>query len=158
MPGLSHPHASLARGLVAWYGLFQLAHALLLAHDLLSWGSPSFEAPPEGWLSQAVAFIHGMAVADFFNALLTLVFVFGYFRRQAWSAWLGTLTLTVSVYAEVVFLWGAVESGAVRGIGSQYLWLLVPFVPVGVLFAAWCYWGATGRLAELGASNEERAV
>jgi len=158
MPGLSHPHTSLCRGLVAWYGLFQLAHALLNGRYLLSPGSPPFEAPPEGWLSQTVAFLNGMAVADFFNALLTLVFVFGYFRRRAWSAWLGTLTLTVSVYAAAVFLWGAVESGALRGVGSEYLWVNVPFVPVVVLFGAWCYWGATGRLADLGASNEERAV
>jgi len=68
------------------------------------------------------------------------------------------LTLTVSVYAAAVFLWGAVESGALRGVGSEYLWVNVPFVPVVVLFGSWCYWGATGRLAELGASNEERAV
>jgi len=166
MLSLSHPHTSLCRGLVAWYGLFQLAHALHLGRYLLNPGSPPFEAPPEGWLSQtvafvngmAVAFVNGMAVADFLNALLTLVFVFGYFRGRAWSAWLGTLTLTVSIYAAVVFLWGAVESGALRGVGSEYLWLNVPFVPVVVLFGAWCYWGATGHLAELGASNEERRL
>ena len=159
MASLSYPHAPLCRGLVAWYGLFQLVHALLNGRYLLSPGSPPFEAPLEGWRSQTVAFLNGMAVADFVNALLALVFVFGYVRRRAWSAWLGTLTLTVSVYAAAVFLWGAVESGALRGAGSEYLWLNVLFVPVVVLFGAWCYWGATGRLVELGAlSNQERAV
>jgi hypothetical protein len=93
-----------------------------------------------------VAFLEGMAGADFANALASLVAVAGYFRRTGWAGWLGTLTLTVSVYAAVVFTWGAVRSGALRGIGPEYLWINVPFVPVVVLFFSWSYWVASGKL------------
>jgi hypothetical protein len=98
---------------------------------------------------QTVAFLNGAAVLDFVNALLAVVFVVGFLRRRHWSVWLGTLTLTVSIYAATVFIWGIVQAGAWRGIGWEYLWVNVPFLPVVVLFAAWSYWAATGRLASV---------
>jgi hypothetical protein len=143
---LGDPYSGLSRGLVVWYGLFQAVHALLNGRYLLDPGIPPFEPPPEGWLSQTVAFLDGMAAADFLNALASLLVVAGYFRRARWAGWLGTLTLTVSFYAAVVFTWGAVRSGALRGIGSEYLWVNVPFLPVVVLFFAWSFWVVSGKL------------
>jgi hypothetical protein len=71
-----------------------------------------------------------MAAADLLNAVLSVVFVLGFLRGAGWSVWLGTVTLTISLYAAVVFTWGIVEAGAWRGLGSEYLWVNVPFVPV----------------------------
>ncbi len=143
------PRSWTARILVAWYGLFQVGHFLLNGAYLVDPGEPPFHPPVEGWLPQTVSFLYGMAFADWINAILTIVFVWGYFRVRPWSAWLGTLTLTISVYAAIVFVWGAVAIGA-QGLGVPYLWVNLPFVPVIVLFAAWCFWGATGRLGEVG--------
>ncbi len=145
------PRSRTTQLLVAWYGLFQLAHFFLNGAYLLDPGEPPFHPPPEGWLPQTVSVLNGIVFADWVNSVLTLVFVWGYFQARRWAAWLGTLTLTVSIYAAVVFLWGAVASGA-QGLGAPYLWVNLPFLPVVVLFVAWCLWGAGGRLSEVGAA------
>ena len=139
----------MSRALVAWYGVFQAAHLLLNArYQLVPFSARPplpFAPPPEGWLPQTVAFLTGMAVADLVNAALSLLFVAGFFRRARWIVWLGTLTLTVSVYAAVAFTWGAVVAGA-PALGVSYLWVNVPFIPVVVLFVAWSYWVTRGKL------------
>ena len=145
------PRSHITQLLVGWYGIFQLGHFFLNGTYLLDPGKPPFHPPPEGWLEQTVSFLGGMAFADWVNSVLTLVFVYGYFRARTWAAWLGTLTLTVSNYAAFVFVWGAVATGA-QGLGAPYLWVNLPFIPVIVLFLLWCSWGAAGRLAEVGAT------
>ncbi|MEE8286555.1 MAG: hypothetical protein V3R72_07645 [Gammaproteobacteria bacterium] len=139
------PQSLIAHILVGWYALFQLVHFVLNAVYLANPGEPPFNPPPEGWHSQTVHFLNGIAFADWINSALSLLFAWSFFRRKRWGAWLGTLTLTVSMYAAIVFLWGAQASGA-QGLGIPYLWVNIPFVPVVVLFLAWCYWGATNQL------------
>jgi hypothetical protein len=146
---LANPQSSLARALPIWYALFQTAQAVLNARYLLNPVTLPFAPPPGGWVPQTVAFLNSAAVLDFVNALLAVVFVVGFLRRRHRSAWLGTLTLTVSIYAGATFIWGIVQAGAWEGIGREYLWVNVPFVPVVALFAAWSYWAATGRLASV---------
>jgi len=146
---LGDPHSNVSRGLLLWYALFQIAHSVLNGLYLVSPGAPPFAPPPEGWVPQAVAFLNGMAALDFVNAVLSVIFVVGFLRRAPWSVWLGTVTLTVSIYAAAVFTWGIVQAGAWRGLGSEYLWVNVPFVPVVILFAAWSYWAASGKLASV---------
>ncbi len=115
---------------------------------LLGPGEIPFHPPPGGWHPQAVAFLTGMAVADWIDCALAVLFAWGYFRGRFWAAWLGTVALTVSVYAAFVFTWATVASGA-GGLGAPYAWVNLPFAPVLVLFALWCHWGATHRLGEL---------
>ncbi len=145
------PRSRSTHFLVAWYGVFQLGHFFLNGIYLLDPGEPPFHPPPDGWLPQTVSFLNGIAFADWVNSILTLIFVWGYFQLRRWAAWLGTLTLTVSNYAAVVFVWGAVASGA-PALGTPYLWVNLPFLPVVVLFVCWCRWGASGRLVEVGAA------
>lgn len=146
---LADPHGRSARLLVLWYGAFQATHLLLNArYQLVPFSERPplpFAPPPEGWLPQTVYFTSGMAVADLVNAALSLVFVAGYFRRARWSAWLGTLTLTISVYAAFAFVWGAIAAGA-PALGVSYLWVNLPFVPVLVLFVAWSRWVVRGQV------------
>ena len=145
------PRSRTTQFLVVWYALFQFGHFILNGMYLLNPGEPPFPPPPEGWLSQTVSFLNAMAFADWINSALSLLFAWGFFRAKPWAAWLGTVTLTVSMYAAVVFLWGAQASGA-QGLGVPYLWVNAPFLPVVVLFVAWCYWGATCRLREVGSA------
>jgi hypothetical protein len=63
--------------------------------------------------AQLVSFLNGMAAADALNAVLALVFVYGYFACAQRHGWLGTLTLTVSMYAAAVFTDGTVVAGRV---------------------------------------------
>ncbi len=86
-----------------------------------------------------------MAVVDLVNAGLTLFVVFGFFRQAPWVASLGTVTLTVSLYAAIAFTWGAVAAGA-PALGVPYLWMNLPFIPIVVLCIAWCYWIAQAKL------------
>jgi len=87
-----------------------------------------------------VGFLNGIAAADFVNAAFALGFVYGYFRRTRWWFWLGTLTLTISVYAAVVFTIGTVAIGAWSNHLLQYVVFYVPFLPVVVLFALLPFW------------------
>ncbi|MCP5070196.1 MAG: hypothetical protein GY946_26815, partial [bacterium] len=106
----------MSKALVAYFGLFQAAHVALNArYQLLPFADRPplpFAPPPEGWGSQIVHFTTGMAVADLINAAFSLIFVAGFFLRAPWSSWLGTVTLTVAVYAAFAFTWGATVAGA----------------------------------------------
>jgi hypothetical protein len=142
------PDGRVARGLVLWYALFQLFHFFFNGAYLLDPGNPPFHPPPGGWHPQVVAFLNGMAFLDWLNCIASLVFAWGFLRSRPWAGWLGTVALTISVYAAAVFVWGAVASGA-NGLGRPYLFTNLPFVPVVLLFVAWCCWGLTGRLGSI---------
>ena len=103
-----------------------------------------FAPPVGGWAPQTESFMSGMAIADLVNAALSLVFVFGFFRSASWAPWLGTVVLTVVVYAAVTFTWGAVAAGA-PALGISYLWVNVPTIPLFVLFGVWTYWHFSKR-------------
>jgi len=133
-----------AKALVVWYGLYQAGHFVFNALYLLQPGTPPFPPPAEGWLPQTVHFLNGMAASDLVNAVLSLVFVYGYFTRARWRMWLGTLTLTVSMYAAVVFTYGTVATGTWAGNLLGYLWFYVPFLPVVALFILVNVWVARG--------------
>jgi len=128
------PESIWGKLLVAWYGLYQAGHLIFNSLYLLHPGRPPFPPPAGGWLPQTVHFLNGMAVTDLVNAVLGLVFVYGYFARASWRLWLGTLSLTISIYAASVFTYGTIAMGAWTGHLQGYLWLYVPFMPVIVLF------------------------
>lgn len=148
---MKNPYSSLARFLVIWYGLFQTAHILVNTRGLvqLASGSIDFPAlpPPEGWAPQSIQAMTGMASVDLFNAILTLIFAYGYFRRRRWQVWLGTLTMTVSIYAAVIFTYFTVAVGAWTAENlPAYLFLTLAFVPVVLLFGLYGYWVSSAAL------------
>jgi hypothetical protein len=86
-----------------------------------------------------------MGWVDLVGAFLALLFVRGYFRRTRWRMWLGTLTLTVSVYAALIFNYWSIASGAWIGRNLlAYAVINAGFVPVLVLFVLFCQWGTRG--------------
>ena len=143
------PRGVASRWLVAYFGVFQAAHVLLNArYQLLPFEARPplpFTPPPGGWSEQMVRFTSGMAVADLVNAVLSVVFVVGCFRRARWASWLGMVTLTVAAYAAFAFTWGAIMAGA-PALGWDYAWMNIPAVPVLVLFVVWSYWLLTERV------------
>ncbi len=146
---LSDSRSGGAKALVSYFGIFQLAHAALNArYQLVPFSERPplpFAPPPEGWTLQIVHFTSGMAVADLINAVASLLFVVGYFRRARWAPWLGTVTLTVTSYAAFAFTWGAVVAGA-PALGWSYAWVNLPTIPVLVLFVAWSRWVVAGGI------------
>ena len=141
---MTPPRSLWAKFLVSWYGLFQAGHMVFNGLYLWRPGTPPFPPPAEGWLPQTVHLLNGMATSDFINAILALVFVYGYFTRARWHLWLGTLTLTVSIYAAIVFTYGTAAMGAWAGNVPGYLWSYVPFIPVIVLFLLVSTWAIQG--------------
>ncbi len=148
---MTNPDRKLVKGLVAWYGLYQAIHIGVNLRGLfqLAHGGIDFPAlpPSGGWTPQVIHFFTGMASLDLLNAVLTLVFVLGYFRRARWRFWLGTLTLTVSMYAALLFDYATLASGSwTQANLGGYLFTNVTFLPVVVLFGLVCVWGLRGEL------------
>ena len=134
--------------LVAWYALFQVVHVgvNILALFAFLGGDSAFPAlpPPGGWSPQAIHFFTAMAAVDALNALLAVLFAYGYFRRSGWWPWLGTVTLTVSVYAAILFGYTTLAAGAWTGQNLPgYLFINVAFLPVILLFARLLWWQST---------------
>jgi hypothetical protein len=78
------PYSFVGKFLVIWYEIYQTGHLTL--NSLYLAGAISFPPLlPEKWTEQAVTFFNGMASADLINVILSLVFVYGYFRRARWS-------------------------------------------------------------------------
>lgn len=147
---MNNPDSVPARMLITWYALFQVLHFVVNALALADFaaGRAAFPAlpPPGGWSSQAVHFFTAMAALDAVNALLTLLFVYAYFRRRPWRGWLGTVVLTVSLYAALVFDYTTLASGAWPPNVAGYLFINITFLPVIALAILWSRWQAGGRL------------
>ncbi len=120
--------------LVGWYALYQAFHIILNTVYLIGL-APWFPPPPSGgWHAQARYFLGGMAFLDLINAFLTLFFAWGYFQRKKWSLSVGIITLTVSLYAALLFTIGTVQSGAWTGNLLGYLSFYLPFLPIVYLY------------------------
>jgi hypothetical protein len=150
---MNNQSSTFTKILVAYCGLIQSAHILALTRSytlLRQSGEITFLAQPPsgGWSLQAEHFLISLGAIDFVNALLVLVFVYGYFSRARWWYWLGTVTLTVSIITALVYAYGTIASGAWGGNLVEYLILLVLFTPVGVLYILFGIWGVNGKGGE----------
>lgn len=146
---MAKPYSKFSLFLIIWYGLYQAVHLIVnvLALVNFSSGSVSFPAlpPPSGWSPQTIHFFTAMAVVDSVNAVLSLVFIYGYVKRTRWRFWLGTLTLTVSMYAAILFNYGTLASGAWLENLFQYLFLNIAFFPVVILFCLFGIWAVSSK-------------
>ncbi len=133
----------LTAGFVLWYGAYQAVHVVVNSRALLMLSQQrkiDFPAPPPpgGWSPQVLDFFVAMTSVDLANAILALLFVWGFFRASRWHVWLGTVTLTVSVYAAVVFDVATWASGAWTAANAPAYWgINVAFVPIVLLFGMW---------------------
>jgi hypothetical protein len=138
----------LTRLLVIAFGLYQLGHILSnirCALLYLDTGTIAFPAlpPPGGWSQDMVHVFVDMASMDTLNAIASLVFVWAYFRHKPWRLWLGTITLTLSVYAAILFNLSAYQAGAWVGDNLwSYVFINVTYLPVLVLYGFVVSWGA----------------
>jgi hypothetical protein len=154
---VTDPDDRLPRALVVWYGVYQGVHILVNARGLYlihTGGALDFPAPPPptGWPAEMLHMFASIGWADLIGAVLALVFVRGYLRRAPWRMWLGTLTLTISVYAAVNYNYWTIASGAWTPANlAAYLVVDLGFLPILWLFVLVCRWGARGGFPDPGA-------
>ena len=135
------------RFLVASFALYQTGHLLsniVGAFTFFRRGEIPFPAlpPPGGFDPQLVSTYVDMAVMDSLNAVASLVFVWGYFSGKPWRLWLGAITLTLSVYAAVLFNLSTYQTGAWMGENLwSYLIINITYIPVVVLYIQVIRWG-----------------
>lgn len=144
---MRNPDSPYARALVAYYGLIEVVHSIVLVRagvEFLGSGSVGFPAPPPpgGWSPQATHFLIATGVVDGVNIVLALLFVYSTFRRPGWRLlpWLGAVTLTATAYSALVFAYGTIASGAWAHHPAAYLAVTAVFIPVVfliVLFPTW---------------------
>jgi hypothetical protein len=133
--------------LVLAFGLYQTAHLLSNIRGSFVFfgrGELPFPAlPPAGGFDPHLIFAYvDMAFMDSFNALVSLVFVWGYFTGKPWRLWLGTITLTLSFYAGILFNLTAYQAGAWAGGNLPwYLLVNITYIPVAVLWVLVMRWG-----------------
>jgi hypothetical protein len=136
------------RLLVAAFGLYQLGHIISNIRGAFLYfnsGTISFPAlpPPGGWSQDMVQIFVDMASMDTLNAVASLVFVWAYFQHKPWRLWLGTITLTLSMYAAILFNLSAYQAGAWVGDNLwSYIFINVTYLPVLVLYGLVLSWGA----------------
>jgi hypothetical protein len=129
------------RTLIAYYGALQTIHLSVLGWAgirLWQTGVIGFPAPPPegGWAPQTVPFLLALAGADVLLIVLSLVFVYGYFRNRDWNKEVGLLALGGFHVSALVFGWGTIQAGAWSAHPGSYIAMLVLFIPVTVLLGS----------------------
>lgn len=147
---MGNPNSAFARFLVGYYGFIQVAHIIAIARAAIVLGvsqTITFPAPPPpgGWSPQTNHFLIAMGAADAVNAVVALVFVYGYFAGARWRVWLGTLSLAISAYSAVIFAYGTIASGAWAHHPAGYLSITMVFIPVAVLMILFGVWVVAAR-------------
>jgi hypothetical protein len=144
--------SKIVKSLILWFGLYQTGHILSNIRAAIQLYSGGFVdlfpalPPPNGWTPQAMNFFTAMATLDSLNALITIIFAIGYFRKAHWREWLGTLNLTLSLYAALVFNYATFASGAWAGSNlAGYLIINILYIPVLLLFFLFIAWNISEK-------------
>lgn len=151
----TEPDERVANLLVAYYALYQLVHILVNVrglHILLSGGVLDFPAPPPagGWSPDVVNIGVAIGFADLFGAVLALVFAYAYFQGAPWRIWVGTVALTISLYAHAIYAYWPLASGAWAGTNAlAYLFVHVASLPILWLAVIVTGWALSGRVVEI---------
>ncbi|MBW6465709.1 MAG: hypothetical protein K0B06_04310 [Brevefilum sp.] len=130
----------LIRTLIAYYGLLQSLHLVILVRAgviLLLQGRFPFPIlpPPGGWDPQVMPFMLGLGTTDLAGILLGLCFAYralitgAFYRRQ------GVISLTIFITGAVVFAIGTFPSGAWAAHPIAYGSMTVLFLPTVLLYA-----------------------
>lgn len=130
--------SGLEKALIIYYGILQTAHLLGIVITGLTWirggGLGVLARPPlTGWSAQAIHFLVGTGLVDFFIAIGAVIFVVRYLKGFRGSEILGAVVLTGSLYSAAVYAYGTIRSGAWQLHPMTYLLMTTAFIPVILL-------------------------
>jgi len=131
-------HNKTEKLLVAWFGIVQTLHFLALGRAAAIYSRTStlpFPAlpPANGWSAQAEYFLTGNGIIDAANIILSLVFVYGYFKAKSWAPKTGLISLTVLLYSALIFAFGTVNAGAWSANPLAYWSMAILYLPIFLL-------------------------
>jgi hypothetical protein len=126
------------RGLIAYYGLLQTLHLLVLIRTgiiLLQGSEAPFPIlpPPGGWQEQSMAFMFGLAGMDVLGIMLGIFFSYQTIIKEQFMPILGILSLTIFITGAVVFGAGTFPSGAWAANPLAYWIMVALFAPSPLL-------------------------
>ena len=141
---MSFKHTRAGNVLVIYYGMLQMLHIIMLVRAAVTFArsaSIGFQAlpPAGGWTLQAQHFLIATGLVDALNVGLALLFVYAVFRNKWWSLRLGLVTLTLTLYSAVVFVYGTFMSNAWQANPLGYALVAVLFFPALILAAVVYY-------------------
>ena len=137
----------LTKFLVICFGLYQAGHLLTNINGAFLYfgqGLIPFPAlpPAGGWSVDMKHVFVSMASMDSLNAIASFVFVWTFFKAKPWRLWLGTITLTLSFYAALLFNFITYQAGAWAGPNLwPYLMVNILYLPVVLLYVKVLGWG-----------------
>jgi hypothetical protein len=136
---MKHKNSEQLKFLIAYYGLLQSLHLLVLlqAGFLLLQGEPApfpILPPPGGWQEQTMHFMFGLAGMDVIGIILGIYYSFKTLFKQENIALLGVLSLTIFISGAVVFAAGTYPSGAWTAHPLSYWSMVILFAPVPYLY------------------------
>ncbi len=145
------PHSRLARWLISYYGLVEVAHAAVLTLAgvrLLRSGTLGFPGtpPPGGWASQTMPFLIALGAVDALNVLLAWTFVYGYWRGARWCWGAGGVSLGMMACSALVYVVGTGAAGAWASDPWGYLAVTLVFAPLLPLMVLYGLWVARGQV------------
>jgi hypothetical protein len=146
----------LADSLVAYFGVIQVVHASALVWEVgglaagrdLALLAPG---PTGGWPAGTLAALIAMGVLDSLVAPISLVFVWGWFRRADWRRWLGGAVLAPVMLSALAFAVVTVPAG-VWNMHVAYSLEAILFVPVAALAILHGRWLIRGSLSSRGSA------
>ena len=127
------------KGLIAYYGILQSAHLVVLirAGILILSGNPSpfpILPPTGGWQAQTLPFMFGLAGMDVIGILLGIIFSYQTTLRSNFRPLIGIISLTIFISGAVIFGAGTFPSGAWAVYPVAYWVMVALFAPSLVLF------------------------
>ena len=130
---------SILRKLIYYYGIIQSVHLVALIYAAILWQTKAniaLLAPPPtaGWSSQTIYFFLAMGAIDAFNAILSIIFVKLFIDQNHNCFDLGLITLSISMYSGIIYIYPILGSGALAQNRMYYFIIAILFFPIIILY------------------------
>ena len=124
--------------LITWFGFIQGLHFLALLRAMIIYSKTAllpFPAlpPVNGWSAQAEYFLIGNGIIDALNIILSLTFVYGYFKSKAWAWKAGLISLTILLYSAAIFAYATINADAWSAHPFAYWSMAILYTPIFIL-------------------------
>lgn len=130
---------NLRRILIIYYGILQSLHLLTLARaGIILWFFQRVPfpilPPPDGWSSEVMPFLYGLAGMDVLGILLGIIFACQYQFKNIFRPLLGLVSMTIFISGAIVFAAGTFPTGAWAVHPVSYWIMVLLFAPIIPLY------------------------